>query len=55
MSLQFGFDLGGTKTEIAVLDAAGDIVFRRRLPTPADSYPLVLKNIEQLLNTACTD
>ena len=55
MSLQFGFDLGGTKTEIAVIDAAGEIVFRRRLPTPADSYPLVLKNIEQLLNAACTD
>ena len=55
MSLQFGFDLGGTKTEIAVIDAAGDIVFRRRQPTPADSYPLVLKNIEQLLNAACTD
>ena len=55
MSLQFGFDLGGTKTEIAVIDAAGDIVFRHRLPTPADSYPLVLKNIEQLLHAACTN
>ena len=55
MSLQFGFDLGGTKTEIAVIDAAGEIVFRHRQPTPADSYPLVLKNIEQLLNAACTN
>ena len=55
MSLQFGFDLGGTKTEIAVIDAAGEIVFRRRQSTPADSYPLVLQNIEQLLNAACTD
>ncbi len=55
MSLQFGFDLGGTKTEIAVLDATGDIVFRHRQTTPADSYPLILKNIEKLLHAACTN
>lgn len=33
--MRFGIDLGGTKTELAALDAGGDIVYRRRLQTPA--------------------
>jgi fructokinase len=33
---RIGIDLGGTKTEIAALDAAGTVRLRRRAPTPAD-------------------
>ncbi|MSQ65166.1 MAG: ROK family protein [Limnohabitans sp.] len=51
--MQFGFDLGRTKTEIAVLDDAGEIVLRHRQATPGDSYPLILKTIQQLLDQAC--
>jgi fructokinase len=32
---RIGIDLGGTKTEVAVLDPAGAIVWRRRVDTPA--------------------
>ena len=53
MRLQFGFDLGGTKTELAVLNAEGEFVFRHRLPTPRESYALILENMAELLNTAC--
>lgn len=31
-----GIDLGGTKTEVAVLDAGGDIVYRKRVPTTGE-------------------
>jgi len=53
MRLQFGFDLGGTKTELAVLNAEGEFVFRHRLPTPRESYALILHTMAELLNTAC--
>ncbi|MFC7477307.1 ROK family protein [Dankookia sp. GCM10030260] len=33
---RIGIDLGGTKTEIAALDAAGAVRLRRRAPTPRD-------------------
>ena len=29
-----GIDLGGTKIEVAVLDAAGRLLLRERVPTP---------------------
>jgi fructokinase len=32
---RIGIDLGGTKTEAALLDPAGDIVWRRRVDTPS--------------------
>ena len=32
--LQFGIDLGGTKTEIIALDQSGQELLRRRSPTP---------------------
>lgn len=34
MAWRIGIDLGGTKTEIAALDAAGRVRLRRRAPTP---------------------
>ena len=38
MQWRLGIDLGGTKTEIAALDARGEVRFRHRVPTPAASY-----------------
>ncbi|MDB5375378.1 MAG: fructokinase [Belnapia sp.] len=34
MAIRLGIDLGGTKTEIVALDAAGTVRLRRRAPTP---------------------
>src|SRR6185437_15928544 len=44
--------LGGTKTEILVLDEQGAAVFRHREPTPANDYSAILENIAQLLTRA---
>ncbi len=45
----FGIDLGGTKIEAVVLDAAGSVIARERLPAPSDSYPDTLDAITTLL------
>ena len=36
--LRIGIDLGGTKTEAAAMTASGEIVARRRVPTPRGTY-----------------
>lgn len=36
--LQLGLDIGGTKIEGLVLDANGEQVFRKRIPTVKSSY-----------------
>ena len=36
--LRIGVDLGGTKIEVAALDGGGDVLMRRRVPTPAGDY-----------------
>jgi len=41
-----GIDLGGTKTEIVVLDPQRRQVYRQRIPTPAHSYAEILTMIE---------
>lgn len=47
--LRVGIDLGGTKTEGAVLDAKGNILHRERRPTPqAQGYAAILANIRDL-------
>ena len=51
--MRFGFDLGGTKTEIAVLSQAGEMLFRHRMPTPSGSYNAVLLTMAKLLDMAC--
>jgi fructokinase len=43
--LRFGIDLGGTKTEGAILDAGGTVVFRERIATDASSYEPVVEGI----------
>ena len=46
--LRFGIDLGGTKTEGAILDAAGREILRERTATDASSYEAVLGGVERL-------
>ena len=53
--LQFGIDLGGTKTEIIALDEDGNELLRRRSPTPRDNYPDILNNILTLVHDAATE
>lgn len=47
-----GIDLGGTKTEVAVLDENGATLFRRRVPTPAGDYHGILSTICGLVQEA---
>jgi fructokinase len=51
--MKFGFDLGGTKTEIAVLGPAGEWLFRHRISTPQHSYDEIIKTMVALLELAC--
>jgi fructokinase len=50
--MRIGIDLGGTKTEIAVLDAQGAIILRQRVPTPRGSYADVIRAIRDLVAMA---
>jgi fructokinase len=60
--LRLGIDLGGTKTEAVILNAAGEILARERRPTPqAEGYHAILDNIrtlvtdlERQVNAPCT-
>ncbi|MBI3570842.1 MAG: ROK family protein [Gammaproteobacteria bacterium] len=48
--MRIGIDLGGTKTEGAVMDAGGKILFRERRPTPAaQGYEAILNNIHDIV------
>jgi len=47
--IRFGVDLGGTKTEIVVLDARGAEVLRRRVSTPADDYIAIVATVARLV------
>ncbi|MGE0356160.1 MAG: ROK family protein [Burkholderiales bacterium] len=49
---RIGIDLGGSKIEIAVLDAAGAIAHRRRIATPAGDYDACLAAIAGLVAQA---
>lgn len=51
MTHRIGIDLGGTKTELAVLDPAGRMVWQRRTPTPA-AYPAIIATMAALVRTA---
>lgn len=50
--MRIGIDLGGTKTEIAAFDAAGNEILRRREPTPAQDYDATLALIAKLIADA---
>lgn len=45
MTCRMGIDLGGTKTEVLVVDAAGQALYRERFPTPAHDYHAILDAI----------
>jgi fructokinase len=50
--IRFGVDLGGTKIEVIALSAAGEVLFRERVPTPKDSYDATLEAITGLVQRA---
>ena len=45
MTCRMGIDLGGTKTEVLVIDAERQPLYRERFPTPADDYAAILAAI----------
>lgn len=47
-----GVDLGGTKTEVILLDSGSREHFRMRLPTPRGDYPGTLATIARLVQEA---
>lgn len=47
--MRIGVDLGGTKIEAVVLGDEGEIVTRRRRPTPRESYADLLRAIVELV------
>lgn len=51
-ALRLGIDLGGTKIELAALDAAGDVVFRQRIPTPRHDYDGTVRALARLVQAA---
>jgi fructokinase len=50
--IRIGIDLGGTKTEIIVLDGEGQELLRRRAPTPRDDYAATLAGVVALVDSA---
>jgi fructokinase len=53
--LRFGIDLGGTKTEGAILDGDGRERFRERVATDPSSYETVLVGVERVYRRMCAD
>lgn len=52
MATALGIDLGGTKIEAAALDAAGQVRWRARVPTPAGDYAGTLQALAALVARA---
>jgi fructokinase len=50
--MRFGLDLGGTKIEAVILDAADEIIWRERQVTPAHDYQSILHVITRMVETA---
>ncbi len=50
--MHIGIDLGGTKTEIVVLDALSQVLFRRRVASARDSYDDTLDTLQTLITNA---
>ena len=49
MLYKVGIDLGGTKTEIIVLDENLNVLERKRVPTPKNNYNKIISTIETLV------
>ncbi|MEN0037133.1 MAG: ROK family protein [Cellvibrio sp.] len=47
-----GIDLGGTKTEVILLNGNSEELFRTRIPTVRDDYPATLRDIANLVGQA---
>ncbi len=52
--LRIGIDLGGTKTEVILLNSGSEELFRTRIPTVRDDYPATLRDIASLVAQAET-
>lgn len=52
--MRIGIDLGGTKIEVVALDDGGQILFRKRVPTPRGNYSATLSAIVSLVKDAET-
>ena len=50
--MRFGLDLGGTKIEAVVLDAAGEMIWRDRQATPSQDYRAILDVITSMVKSA---
>ena len=50
--MRIGIDLGGTKIEVLALDAEGEEVFRKRIPTPQGKYAETVAAIVGLVKAA---
>jgi fructokinase len=50
MKYKMGIDLGGSKTEVIVLDPDQRPVYRERVATPAGSYAEILTLLADLVN-----
>jgi fructokinase len=49
MTLALGIDLGGTKIEIIALDEEGEVLLRRRRPSPRGSYQGTLEALRDMI------
>ena len=49
---RIGIDLGGTKIELAALDASGAMTMRRRVPTPIGDYEATIEAVGRLVDQA---
>ncbi|HEC8323858.1 TPA: fructokinase [Providencia rettgeri] len=52
--MRIGIDLGGTKIEVIALDDNGNVLFRKRIPTPRGDYDATLNAIASLVADAET-
>lgn len=50
--MRLGIDLGGTKTEIAVVSGDGSVVWTKRIDTSAESYSQILSQLKALVGEA---
>ncbi len=51
-AVRIGIDLGGTKIAAIAFDAAGNVVFEQRVPTPRHDYEGVINAIAELVRQA---
>lgn len=50
--MYYGFDMGGTKIELAVFNEALEPVWQKRIATPKESYAALLEALRQLTEQA---